>query len=139
MVYSGFLCSKILLCQFYSLSLHAKACEAAHARPMQRHTLTLVRELQVNLLGSCLTAALSKDKSTNEDMTRTETIYNALNMRGLQEITPPCLWKLCKQTSPVSREFNRTHPAASGLRLLRQGFLVSFGGVKLKDKSTLVF
>jgi hypothetical protein len=37
-----------------------KACEAAHARPMQRHTLTLVRELQVNLLGSRLTAALSQ-------------------------------------------------------------------------------
>ena len=29
------------------------------------------------------------DKSTNEDMTRTGTINNALNMRGLQEITPP--------------------------------------------------
>ena len=70
-------------------------------------------------------------------MTRTETIYNALNMRGLQEITPPYLWKLCKQTSPVSREFSCTHPAASGLCLLRQGFLVSFGGVK--NKSTLVF
>ena len=27
--------------------------------------------------------------STNVDMQRTETIYNALNMRGLQEIPPP--------------------------------------------------
>ena len=72
-------------------------------------------------------------------MTRTGTINNALNMRGLQEITPPYLWKLCKQVSHISREFSRTHPAASGLCLLWQGFLVSFGKVKLKDKSTLVF
>ena len=70
-------------------------------------------------------------------MKQTEAIYNALNMRELQEITPPYLWKLCKQVSHISREFSRTHPAASGLCLLRQGFLVSFG--KVKDKSTLVF
>ena len=31
----------------------------------------------------------AKDKSTNEDMNRTEAINNSLNMRGLQEITPP--------------------------------------------------
>ena len=45
-------------------------------------------------------------------------------MRGLQEITPPYLWKLCKQISPVYQEISRTRPAASGLCLLRQGFLV---------------
>ena len=45
--------------------MHAKACEAAHARPMQRHTLTLVRELQVNLLGSRLTAVLSGRNNIN--------------------------------------------------------------------------
>ena len=33
-------------------------------------------------------------------MTRTGTINNALNMSGLQEITPPYLWKLCKQQVP---------------------------------------
>ena len=27
--------------------------------------------------------------TTNEDMNRTGTIYNALNMRGLQELPPP--------------------------------------------------
>ncbi len=31
----------------------------------------------------------AKDKSTNEDMKRTEATNNSLNMRGLQEITPP--------------------------------------------------
>ena len=56
-------------------------------------------------------------------MTRTGTIDNSLNMRGLQEITPPYLWKLFKQTSPIFREISSS-PAASGLRLLRQGFLV---------------
>ena len=71
-------------------------------------------------------------------MNRTGTIYNALNMRGLQEITPPYLWKLCKQQVPKDGK-PLTCPAAFGLCLLRQGFLVSFGKVKLKDKSTLVF
>jgi len=33
-------------------------------------------------------------------MTRTGTMYNALNMRGLQEITPPHLLKFCKQQVP---------------------------------------
>ncbi len=66
----------------------------------------------------------AKDKSTNEDMKRTEATNNSLNMRGLQEITPPCLWKLYKQTLPIYREVSRTRPAASGLCLLRQGFLV---------------
>ena len=71
-------------------------------------------------------------------MTRTETIYNALNMRGLQELPPPYLWKLCKQQVPKDGKPSLI-PAASGTILLRQGFLVSFGGVKLKDKCTLVF
>ena len=54
-----------------------------------------------------------------------ETTYNALNVRGLQEITPPPhLWKLCKQQVPKAR-YTFAHPAASGLCLLRQGFLVS--------------
>ena len=88
---------------------------------MQRHTLTLVRELQVNLLGSRLTAALSKDKSTNEDMTRTGTIDNSLNMRGLQEITPPYLWKLYKQQVPKDGKI-LTCPAASDLCLFAAGF-----------------
>ena len=65
----------------------------------------------------------AKDKSTNEDMNRTEAINNSLNMRGLQEITPPYLWKLCKQQVPKGGK-TFTCPAASGLRLLRQGFLV---------------
>ena len=56
-------------------------------------------------------------------MQRTETIYNALNMRGLQEITPPHLLKLYKQQVPKDGK-TFTCPAASGLRLLRQGFLV---------------
>lgn len=57
-------------------------------------------------------------------MQRTGTIYNALNMRGLQEITPPHLLKLCKQQVPKGGK-TFTCPAASGLCLLRQGFLVS--------------
>jgi len=33
-------------------------------------------------------------------MNRRETTYNVLNVRGLQEITPPYLWELCKQQVP---------------------------------------
>ena len=44
-------------------------------------------------------------------------------MRGLQEITPPYLWKLYKQQVPKGGK-TFTCPAASGLCLLRQGSLV---------------
>jgi hypothetical protein len=37
-----------------------------------------------NFVITFLFATFAKDKSTNEDMTRTGTIYNALNMRGLK-------------------------------------------------------
>jgi hypothetical protein len=49
----------------------------------KRAKLLTLGQLQVNLLGSRLTAALSKDKSTNVDMKRTGTINNALNISGL--------------------------------------------------------
>jgi hypothetical protein len=41
--------------------------------------------------------------TTNEDMTRTGTIYNALNMRGLQEITPPLFAKINIYNNGVQR------------------------------------
>ena len=62
-------------------------------------------------------------------MKRRGMTYNALNVRGLQEITPPYLWKLCKQHIPKAR-YTFAHPAASGSCLLRQGFFVS---VRLKQ------
>ena len=64
-------------------------------------------------------------------MTRTGTIYNALNMRGLQEITPPICGNYVNKHH-LGTEIHNSHrtlvatrpPAASGLCLLRQGFLV---------------
>ena len=41
-----------------------------------------------NLVLCSLIRIFVHEITTNEDMNRTETIYNALNMRGLQEITP---------------------------------------------------
>ena len=69
--------------------------------------------------------------TTNEDMNRTGTIYNTLNMRGLQELPPP----ICRNYINKYRlgtEIHNSHrtlvatrpPAASGLCLLRQGSLV---------------
>ena len=68
-------------------------------------------------------------------MQRTGTIYNALNMSGLQGITPPHLLKLCKQQVPKDGK-TFTRPAASGLRLLRQGFLVSVAKECAERRST---
>lgn len=56
----------------------------------------------------------AKDKSTNEDMNRTEAINNSLNMRGLQEITPP----ICGNY--VNNKFLRT--AKPSLALLLQAY-----------------
>ena len=42
-----------------------------------------------NLVLCSLIRIFVHEITTNVDMTRTGTIYNALNMRGLQEIPPP--------------------------------------------------
>ena len=47
--------------------------------------------------------------TTNEDMKRTEAIYNALNMRGLQELPPP----ICRNN--VNNKFTGTANPHSSL------------------------
>ena len=69
---------KVAVIVFFFVLLHAEACETRlHlSNWSELHCIRFAR-------------ALAKDKTTKVRMNRRETTYNALNVRGLQEITPP--------------------------------------------------